>query len=208
MSPIVENRGRPKDAAKRAAILQAARDLFMNNGFAGTSMDNLASVAGVSKATLYSHFADKYALYRAIIEDKVDDYQMEDFSNRLCGDMERDLALIAESMQNLIYDDDAINMLRMVITEARERSPIVALFEESGPKAVFQRIADYFAAQKRAGADWLGAADDEAELFTGLIMGHRRLIQVLMGVKSAPDAAKRRKAARQAVASFVKLRRD
>ncbi len=208
MQNLSVNRGRPKDAVKRAAILDAARDLFMAHGFAGTSMDNLAAEANVSKATLYSHFSDKDALYRAIIENKVENYQLEDFSVRLCGEMETDLQLVAESLQALIYDDEAINMLRMVISESRQQSPIVKLFEESGPKKVFQRIADYFERQKKCGADWLGAADDEADLFTGLIIGHRRFTQVLMGVREAPNAAERLEAARQAVEAFLKLRRD
>lgn len=208
MQNLSVNRGRPKDATKRAAILEAARDLFLVHGFSGTSMDNLAAAAKVSKATLYSHFSDKDALYRAIIENKVEDYQLEDFSVRLCGEMETDLQLVAESLQALIYDDEAVNMLRMVIAESRQQSPIVELFEQSGPKKVFQRIADYFERQKKNGIDWLGEPEDEADLFTGLIMGHRRLIQVLMGVRKAPNAAERKQAARQAVEAFIKLRRD
>ena len=81
MSVRVENRGRPKDSGKREAILSAAVELFMSHGFAGTSMDNLAAAANVSKATLYSHFADKSTLYRAIIEGKVKDYRLQDFSD-------------------------------------------------------------------------------------------------------------------------------
>ncbi len=75
MSVRVENRGRPKDRGKREAILSAARELFMGHGYAGTSMDSLANAANVSKATLYSHFADKDTLYRAIVEGKVKDYR-------------------------------------------------------------------------------------------------------------------------------------
>ena len=41
------NRGRPKDPAKRAAILDAAKQLFLSGGFSGTSMDAVAKQAGV-----------------------------------------------------------------------------------------------------------------------------------------------------------------
>ncbi|MCH1569264.1 MAG: TetR/AcrR family transcriptional regulator [Alphaproteobacteria bacterium] len=206
--PSHETRGRPKDAAKREAIMEAAKVMFMERGFSGTSMDGLARAAAVSKATLYSHFADKDALYRAIIESKVIDYQLADFTDRLSGDMERDLQLIANDMQNLIFDDEAVRMLRMVIAEAQHQSPIVALFEESGPKRVFTRIADYFAALKAQGSNGLGCPEREAELFTGLVMGHRRVIQILMGVEKAPTAAARKQKARDAVTAFLKLKRD
>ena len=51
--------GRPKDPAKRLAILEAAKRLFMQNGYDGSSMDAIAAEAGVSKLTVYSHFTDK-----------------------------------------------------------------------------------------------------------------------------------------------------
>jgi TetR/AcrR family transcriptional regulator, mexJK operon transcriptional repressor len=208
MSQIGETRGRPKDAGKREAILLAARDLFLAAGYGGVSMDNIAAGAGVSKATLYSHFADKDALYRAIVENKVQDYRLSDFSDRLTDDIEADLQLIGESLQDLIYDEEAVIMLRMVIAEARQRSPLVELFDAAGPKKVFQRIVDYLASQKQKHHSWIGEPEDDAELFTGLITGHRRLIQVLMGVRDVPDATERQAIARHAVASYLKLRRD
>lgn len=55
--------GRPKDLAKRAAILDAAKRLFVLQGFDGVSMDQIAAEAGVSKLTVYSHFGDKDILF-------------------------------------------------------------------------------------------------------------------------------------------------
>ena len=55
--------GRPKDPGKRAAILDAAKRLFVAQGFDGVSMDQIASEAGVSKLTVYSHFGDKESLF-------------------------------------------------------------------------------------------------------------------------------------------------
>ncbi|WP_330970248.1 TetR/AcrR family transcriptional regulator, partial [Lysobacter sp. A3-1-A15] len=57
--------GRPKDLAKRAAILDAAKSMFTQYGFGGASMDQIAAEAGVSKLTVYSHFGDKETLFAA-----------------------------------------------------------------------------------------------------------------------------------------------
>ena len=46
-------------ARKRSAILEAATTLFLRNGYRGTSMDEIAALAAVSKQTVYKHFADK-----------------------------------------------------------------------------------------------------------------------------------------------------
>lgn len=207
MSMRVENRGRPKDSVKREAILSAARELFMANGFVGTSMDNLAAAAGVSKATLYSHFSDKDALYSAIIEGKVKDYRLQDFSARLSGDMACDLVLIACDIQDLVFDDDAIRMMRMVVAEAKQQSPFARLFDEAGPHQVFSSIADYFSACKARGEKNLDCPKQEAETFTSLVIGHRRYLSTLMGVEKAPTPAARKHHARQAVSAFFNLQR-
>ena len=207
MSVRMENRGRPKDRGKREAILSAAVELFMSQGFAGTSMDSLATAANVSKATLYSHFADKNTLYRAIIEGKVKDYRLQDFSEQLSGDMAHDLHLIACNLQDLVFDEDAIGMMRMVIAETQHQSPIVKLFDEAGPSQVFDRIADYFAACKARGEQNLGCPKKEAETFTSLVMGHRRYISTLMGIEKEPSRATRKEHARDAVSAFLKLKR-
>ncbi|MDA8712424.1 TetR/AcrR family transcriptional regulator [Alphaproteobacteria bacterium] len=200
-------RGRRKDVGKRDAIILAARALFLERGFAGTSMECLAGVARVSKATLYSHFADKNALYRAIIEDKVMDYRLADFSELLCGDMRRDLELIAVSLQDLLFDDEAVAMVRMVISEARQQSPLVKIFEEAGPGRVFARIADYFESCKQRGEPGLGCPHDEASLFTDLVIGHRKFMRVLMNIEKVPKAAARKKNAHEAVSTFLALKK-
>jgi AcrR family transcriptional regulator len=49
-------------------ILQGAMQEFLQNGYAGTSMDRVAVAAGVSKATVYSHFQDKEGLFKVLLE--------------------------------------------------------------------------------------------------------------------------------------------
>jgi TetR/AcrR family transcriptional regulator, mexJK operon transcriptional repressor len=58
-------------ARKQRAILDAAGQVFLENGYVGTSMDQIAAVAAVSKQTVYKHFADKETLFRALITETV-----------------------------------------------------------------------------------------------------------------------------------------
>lgn len=64
-------RGRPKDAAKRAALLDAARDLFLTTG-PNVTTDQVAAHAGVAKSTLYANFSDKAALVEAVLRREAD----------------------------------------------------------------------------------------------------------------------------------------
>ncbi len=66
-------RERKKSAAKAEAILKGAMKEFLKNGYAGTSMDKITKSAGVSKATIYSHFEDKENLFKAVMMDLVKD---------------------------------------------------------------------------------------------------------------------------------------
>ena len=66
-----KNSERTKSEAKTEAILKGAMKEFLHNGYAGTSMDKVAKSAGVSKATVYSHFGDKENLFNAVMQDLV-----------------------------------------------------------------------------------------------------------------------------------------
>lgn len=63
---------RPTVPTRRADILAAARGVFSQRGFAGTRMDDIAKVVGLSKAALYLQFASKDALFQALVTDVID----------------------------------------------------------------------------------------------------------------------------------------
>src|SRR3546814_10973530 len=61
-------------AARRKAFVDAAREGFFANGYAGTTMSSIASTVGGSKTTLWSYFPSKEALFEAVVDDIVDYY--------------------------------------------------------------------------------------------------------------------------------------
>src|ERR1700730_15861285 len=66
-SQPAEASGNARGARKRAAILDAAKQVFFANGYVGTSMDEIAAVAAASKQTVYNHFAAKESLFHELI---------------------------------------------------------------------------------------------------------------------------------------------
>lgn len=62
----------PRAARKRQAVVRAARDLFLREGF-GVGMDAIAAEAGVSKVTVYNHFGSKEALFTAVVAGALDE---------------------------------------------------------------------------------------------------------------------------------------
>jgi TetR/AcrR family transcriptional repressor of mexJK operon len=63
----VSRAGRPKDPAKRAAIVEAAIGLFTEQNYDMVTMEDVAAKAGVSKMTVYSHFSDKDTLFETVV---------------------------------------------------------------------------------------------------------------------------------------------
>jgi AcrR family transcriptional regulator len=87
--PLTLHPAGDEDSSKRRQILDGASKVFMDLGFDGASMGEIARAAGVSKGTLYVYFADKNRLFEAIVEEEVLDQQKVAFN----FDPERDAAI-------------------------------------------------------------------------------------------------------------------
>jgi TetR/AcrR family transcriptional repressor of mexJK operon len=171
--------GRPKDLEKRAAILEAAKDLFTERGYAGVSMDAIAQAAGVSKLTVYNHFEDKQALFLAAIQAKCEAQLPHDiFENPPAGPVRDQLLAIARAFVALISSREAIQLHRTLISEGRADPALPGLFYEVGPKRTLHDLADYLQARVREGQLDVPDVGRAAAHFFNLLKGeqHMRLL--------------------------------
>ena len=129
--------GRPKDLAKREAILEAAKTLFLSLGYANTSMDAVAAAAGVSKLTVYSHFTDKQTLFCSAVMATCQ-IQLPDllFEYPEGAPMEEVLLTIARNFQALISSDEAVKLSRLIMAQGSLDPSFGEYFYEAGPKRV------------------------------------------------------------------------
>ena len=137
---------------KRAAILTAATELFLRNGYLGTSMDEIAALAAVSKQTVYKHFVDKERLFKEIVETTVDEASDPVHSAVLgledTDDVEADLRDLARRQLAMVMQPRLLQLRRLVIGEAGRFPELGRTFYERGPQrtvsaltAAFERLA-------------------------------------------------------------------
>ncbi len=109
---------------KRAAILAAAKQLFTRQGFEGTSMDAIATAAGVSKLTVYSHFGDKDNLFREVVRHWMQEY-LPEATYRMDPDLDiRDnLLRVAQTHVRLDCSRQAVGTFRAIIGDCRQGRP-------------------------------------------------------------------------------------
>ncbi|KAF1687258.1 TetR family transcriptional regulator [Pseudoxanthomonas broegbernensis] len=144
--------GRPKDLAKRASILDAAKRLFVEQGYQGVSMDQIAAAAGVSKLTVYSHFGDKETLFSAAIAAKCREVLPDDlFVRPPDGPLHDQLCAIGHAFFRLITSEEAISMHRMMSTPGTAENDLRELFWEAGPRRTQEVFGGFLQACVDAG---------------------------------------------------------
>ncbi|SDY86992.1 TetR/AcrR family transcriptional regulator [Pseudomonas sp. NFIX28] len=164
--------GRPKDLAKRQAILEAAKALFLSNGYANTSMDAVATEAGVSKLTVYSHFNDKETLFSAAVMAKCEE-QLPTLIFELPAGMpiESVLLNIARGFHLLINSEESLNLHRLIMALGSQDPKLSQIFFEAGPQRMLQGMERLLARIDQSGALSIDKPRNAAEHFFCLLKG-------------------------------------
>jgi TetR/AcrR family transcriptional regulator, mexJK operon transcriptional repressor len=145
--------GESRSARKRAAILGAATTVFLESGYLGSSMDEIAALAGVSKQTVYKHFSDKERLFSEIVTTTVSEISDPNYNEVLnlkdSGDIEADLRALARSQLARVMQPRLLQLRRLVIGEVGRFPELGRIFYEEGPgraitalAAAFERLAE------------------------------------------------------------------
>jgi len=197
-------RGRPKDPAKRRAILDAAKTLFLSQGFSGTSMDAVAAEAGVSKLTVYSHFSDKGNLFAAAVEAKCEESMpFPIFSLDDPAELPAVLERIGRSFMDLINSEEAISLERLMNSLATQEPEMARLFFEGGPAKTLYEMERLLAKARDLNLVAISDTAAASELFFGMLQSCRHM-QVLIGCAQPPDRAETERHVREVVRVFLK----
>lgn len=199
--------GRPKDQAKRLAILEAAKTLFMRNGYEGSSMDAIATEAGVSKLTVYNHFTDKETLFGAAVKSKCEEQLPELFFDLPAdASLERVLQNIGHGFVQLINSPESIELLRVMVTLAASNPALGQLFFNAGPQRVLTELERLLRKAADQGKLRIDNPHNAAEHLLSLLKGgcHFRL---LVGCCTPPEPEQARQHVEEVVQLFLRAYR-
>jgi len=150
----MESNVESRSSRKRRVIVEAATKVFLDKGYDRTSMDDIATMATVSKPTVYKYFNDKERLFAAIVRETADhvDDLMRLVADTLTGrsDTEKDLAELARRFITALMEPQVLRLRRLVIANADRFPDLGRTWYEQGFERVlatlatcFQRLADH-----------------------------------------------------------------
>ncbi|MDN0076583.1 TetR/AcrR family transcriptional regulator [Crenobacter sp. SG2303] len=142
---------RMKSENRRLKIVAVAAEVFQERGYEATSMSEITTRVGGSKATIYSYFASKEELFLAVVKGWAEERMMQAFGSlQPSDDLTATLQSFGERFLRNVLSPDLI-IVRSIVMGEGARSGIGKLFFESGPAEGWGRLAHFLAGVMEAG---------------------------------------------------------
>jgi len=198
----------PRVLRSRAAVVEAARQLFLRDGYAGTTMEEIAVLAGLTKRTGYNNYPDKHALFTRIVEEAI--AYAEEFARGLHEELAT--GITAASLRPVLHDlgrrmalvivsRDVVALRRLLIAESREFPALARKYFDRVPGQVLETLASVFEQLGRAGLLRVADARCAAAQFAYLVVGEPLDHAILVG--KLPPRKQVVAYAREGVATFL-----
>lgn len=180
--------GRPKDLEKRKHILEAAKMLFLKLGYHGSSMNQIAKEAGVTKLTVYNHFQDKETLFSCAIEETCEEsINARPLHLNAESDFYAHFFQASELAMNVINLPEAIKLEHLLLELAAEKNPLALQFYNSSHQRMCSVWQDFF--QQATILHFIQAdqIEKQTNLILSLLLGVRHH-EVLLGIRPPPTS--------------------
>ena len=177
--------------------------MFLKIGFGAATVDAIAAEAAVSKATLYTRFDSKGALFAAVIERecRACSKRMTLAEEAPARDFQTALRRVAETILDIFAEPQNLAILRLVLAEIPRFPELGRLFYDAGPAVTLSNLAAFLSRNRQSLqlTDPLTAAQDLISLLRGDLQ-----VRALLGVGDL-SASARRRIAERAVGAFLRV---
>lgn len=184
-------------------ILEAAGEVFAEQGYAGASINEIVKRSGGSLGTVYKFFGNKLGLFEAFFQkatcEVFSQFHAEDFWS---DDIEASLYKFGNELQKLMLKPDALSVYRLVLNDnSGDRAEIQRIFMENGPHKITGYLACFFRQQQEKGRIQLEDVDIAAYQFIDMVKGPMHF-KALFGAEIDREICE--KTLKQAVKIFLK----
>jgi TetR/AcrR family transcriptional repressor of mexJK operon len=162
-----------RQVAKREQITTAARKLFLEMGYAGTSMDAVSAEAGVSKQTLYTYFPAKVDLLRAMLEAELSTIALSETTPpepHTLAELRGLLLQFATRLTKSLLHPDSVAVIRLVLGEAFRIPELRGTVRQALPLRALRGIAVIIGRAAEVGLIAVPDVDLAARMLLGPIM--------------------------------------
>lgn len=197
------NIGRPKDLEKRKKILEAAKALFLERGYHGSSMNHIAKEAGVTKLTVYNHFQDKDHLFTcAIAETCEESINAQPMNLTPQSNFDAVLHQVCLLTLKIVQLPEAIKLEHLLVELSAEQNSLATTFYNASHQRLFSLWVDFF--QQAIHLKFI--KDDQPEkqaiLILSLLLG-QRYHEILLGVRELPSDTENKTIITEAIELFL-----
>lgn len=168
----------PRGERRRVELVDVAEKMFLERGFAETTMQMIAEAAGASKETLYRHFESKELLFAEIVGRKA--RQISGPPMTRGGAAETVLTELGTNLLRAIVTGQASFLFKTVVAETVRTPELGDLFYERGPGLTVERLTQYLTDASERGELHCDDPAVAARLFLGAVVSQfhlRRLVQ-------------------------------
>jgi TetR/AcrR family transcriptional regulator, mexJK operon transcriptional repressor len=203
MAAVACGRKIPRGQRRRLELVDVAGQVFLERGFAETTMLMIAERAGASKETLYRHFASKKLLFAEIVSRKALEINGRDAGIVRGGSPESVLSELGLSLLQVILTEDATGLFRMVVTEAVRNPQLGDLFYQRGPGITVNRLVAYLTRASMRGELCCENPRYAARLFLGAVASHYHLRCLIQAQRKPPTESEIKRHVAAAVKMFL-----
>lgn len=177
----------PRGEQRREALLASARAIFLEKGYAGTSIDEVVQRTGGSKASVYKYFGNKEGLFAAMFAECCQEFLAKlEIPQGLSNNLAQTLYQFAQRVLEASIEVERIAMIRALATEAERFPQLAELAYDTGSKYGLGLLADFIQRHHNAGLLFCTRADIAAIQFMETIKGHGQW-RALLGLSAFPD---------------------
>jgi TetR/AcrR family transcriptional regulator, mexJK operon transcriptional repressor len=188
MSDVVEPEpaARPRLEARRRAFMDAANAVFLEKGYAATTLDDIIARSGGSRQTLYALFGGKQGMFEALVAERsaaiFESFPADELNDRLPEEV---LPRLGIRYLEIVTTKEALGIYRLVVAESAAKREIAELFWRAGPGNARTLLGKYLSGQMHRQVLRLDDTELAARQFIGMLLGTLHM-ECLLGLRTTP----------------------